>query len=114
MSKPSCAGYFGDYNHFPVMSQKTVANGIGCLSIACSLAIWVWLFSLAFFFNRGVDLSDRWYVVFRPGVWFAFNGVGLSLALIAKALGLRRWGFAAIFAVVSFILAICILGQLVI
>jgi hypothetical protein len=96
------------------MNRRAFANGIGYLSIACSLAIWVWFFSIAFFFNRGVDLSDRWYVVFRPGVWFAFNGVGLSLALIAKALGLRRWGFAAIFAVVSFILAFCILGHLAI
>jgi hypothetical protein len=39
------------------MNRRTISNGIGCLSVACSLAIWAWA---GFFLFTPLNRSDAW------------------------------------------------------
>jgi hypothetical protein len=98
------------------MNRKTLTNGIGCLSLAGSLAFWVWFFALVLLVQVGIQHIDWLYEFDRLGIWLTLYGMGLSLALIATALGSRWWGLAAIFALASFLLAAWMvnLGQFVI
>jgi len=80
-----------------------IAIGIGRLSIACSLAFWAWA---GLFLFTPLNRSDAW-LHFGLGAgkqyfWLALWAFGFLLALVATALGSRRWVFAAILALVSF------------
>jgi hypothetical protein len=85
------------------MGRRTIANGIGCLSVACSLAFWAWA---ALLFFTPLNRSEAWLSL---GVgtgasyfWLTMWIAGLLLAIIAAVLGSRWWISAAILAVASF------------
>ena len=77
---------------------------IGCLSIACSLGLWVLVCigRVIGHFPMHPDLSFNGWML----IWAA----GLLLALVAAILGSRRWAFAAILPIVSFFAAIVIVN----
>jgi hypothetical protein len=87
----------------PLMNQRAIANGIGCLSVACSLTFWAWA---GLFLFTPLNRSDAWLNLgvgagakyLWPTLWIS----GLSLALISAALGAREWILAAILALASF------------
>jgi hypothetical protein len=89
------------------MDRRKIANGIGCLSVICSLAFWVWA---GLFIFTPLNRSDAWLNVgvgagalyLWPTLWI----LGLLLALIAAALRPRGWGLAAILAIASFTAAV--------
>jgi hypothetical protein len=83
------------------MNRRAIATGIGYLSLACSLAFWVWL---GLFLFTPLNHSDAWLhvgvgvPVLWPMLWIA----GALLGLIAAALGSRGWLLAVILALASF------------
>jgi len=86
------------------MKTKYLANALGYASIICSSLFWVLL---------------AWSVVsehFPASLDLPFNGwaliwaVGLLLALIAAALGPRRWAFAALLPIVSLFAAVTLIN----
>jgi hypothetical protein len=85
------------------MNLRTIVNGIGCLSVACSLAFWAWL---GLFLFTPLNRSDAWLNVGAgagaQSLWLTLWISGLLLALISAALGAREWILAAILALASF------------
>jgi hypothetical protein len=84
------------------MNRRTIANGIGCLSLACSLAFWAWA---GLFLFTPLNRSDAWLKVGVGAgaqyLWLTLWISGLLLALISAALGSRAWILAAILALAS-------------
>ena len=87
------------------MSRGILGNLIGCLSISCSLLFWVLLVCERFIghFPLLPDLNFNGWVV----IW-AF---GLLFALVATALGSKRWLFAAMLPVITFFSTIAIVNS---
>ena len=84
------------------MNRSTSANFAGCLSIAFSLAFWVWFGLLALLPER------QSLALLRLGAnsggqvfWLLSWIVGLLLGLIATLQGSRRWIGAVILTTVS-------------
>ncbi|MGB7264450.1 MAG: hypothetical protein WBC92_02995 [Terracidiphilus sp.] len=82
------------------MNRRLIANLIGWLGIACSLAFWVWdaiCVNLPFhlrgtWMRLDLGVSNVW-----PALWLA----GLLLFLVAAVLGSKRWVFATIVPIAS-------------
>ena len=90
------------------MDRRTTANGIGCLSVACSLAFWLWA---GLFLFTPLNKSEAWLrLVDEPVLWIMLWIAGFLLGLIATALGSKRWAFAAVLALVSFGAAVAALS----
>lgn len=85
-----------------MMNRRLISNSIGCLSIACSLGLWV-LVCIGRVIGHFPLLPDLPF-----NGWVLIWAAGLLLALAAAALGSRRWAFAAILPVISFIAAFVI------
>ena len=85
-----------------MMIRKLISNSIGCLSIACSLGFWI-LVGVGRMIGHFPVLFDLPF-----NEWVLIWAAGLLLALAAAALGSRRWAFAAILPVISFIAAFVI------
>ncbi len=85
-------------------SRRTISKLIGCLSLVCSLGFWVLVCvgQVMGHFPVLPDLPFSGWVL----IWTA----GLLLALIAAALGSRRWAFAALLPVISLFAAIVIVN----
>jgi hypothetical protein len=85
------------------MNRRTISNGIGCLSVACSLAFWAWA---GLFLFTPLNRSYAWLNVgIGAGaqyLWLTFWISGLLLALISASFGSRVWILAAILALASF------------
>jgi hypothetical protein len=83
------------------MNRRTIATGIGYLSIACSLAFWAWA---GLFLFTPLNRSDAWLHVGAgaPVLWLVLWIAGALLGLIATALGSRGWILAVILAIASF------------
>lgn len=77
------------------------ATAIGYLSVACSLAFWLWL---GLFLFTPLNRSDAWMHIGAdaPVLWLALWIAGALLGLIARALGSKGWIFAMVLAVASF------------
>ncbi len=92
------------------MTRKLIANGLGWLGIACSLAFWVWIcvFAKLPFHQRGawmrldLGVSNVW-----PTLWI----VAVLLSFFAAVLGSRRWFFAAILPIISCAAAVILLSR---
>jgi hypothetical protein len=89
------------YAPFRPMNRATFAIGTGYMSVACSLAFWVWA---GLFLFTPLNRSDAWLNlgVGAPLVWLVLWIAGALLGLIACALGSRGWILATILAVASF------------
>jgi hypothetical protein len=93
------------------MTRKSIANLVGCLGIACSLAFWIWdaiLLHLSFhqrevWMRLDLGTSNLW-----PALWLA----GFLLALVATAIGSRRWILAAVLPVLSCAAAVILLSRI--
>src|SRR5271156_3689497 len=85
------------------MNRRTIANGIGCLSVACSLAFWAWA---GLFLFTPLNRSDAWLNLGTGSgayyLWLTLWAAALLLALISAALASRVWILAAILALASF------------
>jgi hypothetical protein len=77
------------------MTRKVVANFIGWISVLCSVAFWVLLALLAVIGSPKADLAF--------GQWALVWGVALVLAIVAAAIGSRRWALAALLPVFNFL-----------
>jgi hypothetical protein len=82
------------------MSRRTIANGIGCLSIPFSLSFWI-LVCLAAIFGHVPAWLDG-----GVNLWLILAALGFALAIIAASIGSRRWALAAALPFLSFIAAI--------
>src|SRR5271155_1865930 len=95
------------------MSRRTIANGIGCLSVGCSLAFWVWA---GLFLFTPLNRSEAWLNLGAgagaPYLWLTLWISGLLLALISAALGSRVWIMAAILALASFAAAVLTISSI--
>jgi hypothetical protein len=85
------------------MNRRAIANGIGCLSVACSLAFWAWA---GLFLFTPLNRSDAWLNggagAGAQYLWLTLWAAGLLLALISAALASRVWILGAILALASF------------
>jgi hypothetical protein len=92
------------------MNHKRIANGIGWLGVACSLAFWVWvpIYAVLPFHQRGdwmklgLGESNIW-----PALWLT----GFLLSFVAAIVGSRKWAFAAFVPVISCAAAIAFLSM---
>jgi hypothetical protein len=95
------------------MNRRTIANGIGCLSIACSLAFWGWA---GLFLFTPLNQSNAWLNVgIGAGaqyLWLTLWISGFSLALISAALGAREWILTAILPLASFVAAVLTISSI--
>jgi len=95
------------------MNRRTISNGIGCLSVACSLAFWAW--AVLFLFTP-LHRSDAWLNLGTGAgaqyLWLTLWISGLLLALTSAALGSRVWIWAAILALASFAAAALIISSI--
>ncbi len=84
------------------MRRSVIANVIGALSVACSLAFWLMLgVTVAFPSLHGPLEGSR-----VPGLVTILTWpTAFLLAVVATAIGARRWAIAALLAIVSFIAA---------
>jgi hypothetical protein len=81
------------------MENNTTANRIGFVSIACSLAFWLWA---CIFLFTPLNRSE-WVlrVMVAYGLWITLWALGFLLGLAAGALGSKRWFAAALLAPAS-------------
>jgi hypothetical protein len=93
------------------MIRRIIANGIGWLGIACSLAFWVWMgiFPHLPFRQRSAWMRlDPGVSVVWPALWLA----GFFLPIVAAFIGSKRWIFAVILPVVSCAAAVMVLSRI--
>jgi hypothetical protein len=81
------------------MKNNTAAKRIGLVSVACSLAFWLW--ACIFLFTPLNHSEWVLHVMVAFGLWLALWAMGFLLGLAAAAMGSRRWLVAALFALVS-------------
>lgn len=85
------------------MDRRKISTGIGCGSVACSLAFWVWA---GLFLFTPLNRSEGWLRMGAgagaPYLWLTLWISGLLLGLAAAVLGSRAWVLAAILAIASF------------
>jgi|ERR1022692_805905 hypothetical protein len=97
------------------MNRLISANSMGCLSVACSLAFWVWL-GLSFLMPSSLRLV--WFeLVAGKGalvLWLVLWIAGLLMGLTATVLGSRRWIGAVILALVSDAVVVHIVSRMVV
>jgi hypothetical protein len=102
-----------EYAVYQLMSRRTIANGIGCLSVGCSLAFWAWA---GLFLFTPLNRSEAWLNVGAgaraPYLWLTLWISGLLLALISATLGSRIWIMAAVLAFVSFAAAAILISSI--
>jgi len=82
------------------MKNNTSANRIGSVSVACSLAFWLWA---CFFLFTPYGRNAEWvlHVMVAFWLWIALWILGFLLGLVAAAMGSRRWLAASLLALVS-------------
>jgi hypothetical protein len=84
--------------------RTAIANVIGCIGIACSFAFWI-----EACVSKVVGHTPVWLDMGLDG-WVWGWALGIVLALTAAVLGPRRWAFAALLPIVSFLVFIVLVG----
>jgi len=88
-------------------SKGKLSRGMGCLSVACSLAFWIWA---TLFLFTPLNRSDVWLQVGVGAgaglLWLTLWALGLLLGVLAASWGSRRWAWAAVLAVASYLAAV--------
>jgi hypothetical protein len=77
--------------------RTTLANVVGCAAVACSCSFWI-----EFCVTKLVGHTPLWLNIGLVG-WVLGLVLGIILAFTAAALGSRRWAFAAVLPLISFI-----------
>jgi len=88
-----------------MMKNAKFANVIGCLSVSCSMAIWV-LLCLKIVIRHLPEKFDL-----PVNGWIMVWGAALLLALIAAKFGSRWWALAAILPVITCVIAIGVVAS---
>ena len=83
-----------------MIDRRAIANRIGCLSVFCSLAFWLWA-CLFLFTPFGHNAEWVLQVMVAFSLWVFLWIMGFVLALVAARLGSRRWAFAALLTLAS-------------
>jgi len=84
--------------------KSKLANTFGYVSVLCSVSFWVLLVldRIPGFPMKGIDLSANY--------WAAIWGVAVLLALVAAAIGSRRWAWAALIPIANIALLIVLVN----
>ncbi len=93
------------------MTKSRIANVVGCISVAVSLAYWLFLClgSANGHFTRehfmvGLNLL---FHLWQP-IWICV----LSLSIVAAVIGSRRWALSVLLPILSFLISGMILGSI--